>query len=527
MDSKTKLTLSVVNLDLSVSEILNENKTSFTPSLSASDHPLLPVGDIAKIVLNQCPCASPTDVWEQTPRQHHGEAECHERREKLDKSITRYLREPDRWTAFTSLLLKSVAFHRTLPAKIQLKDRDDDITKKDNILPIVDLPRTKFNRPYIPMIYPLLETKNKIFTGSSSEGEGGNENVYDKFNISHQYPYVALVQHNLGHSPSLMPGIRTERREKKSSENEPFLLGLDLVTFQRKLNDYIPTIHDYLSSFEGSFTLWEWERINYQRVTQYETTNEDEYADTTDSSIQRKNTTTASSFLSSASPFKLFSFAARDKSIPVMPPTKVRNDASKLKEFYLRWAMKEAYTKALGLGMNMEFDSFETRLVGVDDIMVVGEKYADAAMEGDLSDGIWNAILRNASDKNDGESKKKNTSYNQFSVMGQITIKTHSKGVPKTQMVSNAANSSIHQTKHSEIWEFIFIPLDDSNGCICICRGPLKRDENFLRNGFSKNLKPEHRGGCIGRDKVVLEWITLWDLVKFHIPDFDFNFLRS
>lgn len=526
MDSK--LTLSVVNIDQSVSEMLNENKTSFTPSLNASGYPLLPVGDIANIVLNQCPCTSPTEVWEQTPRQHHDEAECDERREKLGKSITRYLREPDRWTAFTSLLLKSVAFHRTLPAKIQLQDCDDDITKKDNILPIVDLPRTKFNRPYIPMMYPLLETRKNNSTGSFREGEGGNENVHDKFNISHQYPYVALVQHNLSHSPSLMSGIQKEQRENKSSENEPMLIGLDLVTFQCNLNGYIPTIHDYLSSFEGSFTQWEWERINYQRVTQYGMTNEDGYSDTTGSTSQSKNTKTASSFLSSASPFKLFSFAARDKSTQDMPPMKVRNDNSKLKEFYLRWAMKEAFTKALGLGMNMEFESFETRLVGVDDTTVVDKKYADVAVEGNLSDGIWNAILRNAPDKNDGKSKKKKkNSGDQFSVMGRITKNMHSTGLPKTRMVCNAANSATYKTKKTEIWEFIFIPLDDSNGCACVCRGPLKQDGNSFCDGFSEKLKLEHRDDCIGRNEVVLEWMTLWDLVKFHIPDFDFNLLRS
>jgi phosphopantetheinyl transferase len=43
-----------------------------------------------------------------------------------------------------------------------------------------------------------------------------------------------------------------------------------------------------------------------------------------------------------------------------------RSDESKLQEFYLRWAIKEAYTKALGLGMNVEFQSFEMRLMEVD-----------------------------------------------------------------------------------------------------------------------------------------------------------------
>jgi phosphopantetheinyl transferase len=39
-----------------------------------------------------------------------------------------------------------------------------------------------------------------------------------------------------------------------------------------------------------------------------------------------------------------------------------------LKEFYLQWAIKEAYTKSLGLGMAMEFKSFVTMLDAVENL---------------------------------------------------------------------------------------------------------------------------------------------------------------
>jgi 4'-phosphopantetheinyl transferase len=41
-----------------------------------------------------------------------------------------------------------------------------------------------------------------------------------------------------------------------------------------------------------------------------------------------------------------------------------------LNEFYLRWAIKEAYTKAQGRGMSLEFDSFETTLYDEDGIAI-------------------------------------------------------------------------------------------------------------------------------------------------------------
>jgi len=36
-------------------------------------------------------------------------------------------------------------------------------------------------------------------------------------------------------------------------------------------------------------------------------------------------------------------------------------------EFYIRWSIKEAYTKALGEGMSLDFKTFETRIRGIDD----------------------------------------------------------------------------------------------------------------------------------------------------------------
>ena len=52
--------------------------------------------------------------------------------------------------------------------------------------------------------------------------------------------------------------------------------------------------------------------------------------------------------------------------------------------------MKEAYTKALGVRMAIDFDKFETRLVGVDDRSRV---LVDDGQE----DGIWALIMKRES----------------------------------------------------------------------------------------------------------------------------------
>lgn len=46
----------------------------------------------------------------------------------------------------------------------------------------------------------------------------------------------------------------------------------------------------------------------------------------------------------------------------------IASSTTVLNDFYMRWAMKEAYTKALGLGMSLEFNSFVTTLAGVDNL---------------------------------------------------------------------------------------------------------------------------------------------------------------
>jgi 4'-phosphopantetheinyl transferase superfamily len=188
-------------------------------------------------------------------------------REHIKHQVTRFLKVPDKYIAWTSILLKSQAFHQT---HIQS-------TSGTTSRPIIELPRTEYNKPYIPSII-----KHVSFP---------EVNLYP-ISVSHQFPFVGLARL-----------VVTEASNQP--QNRP-LVGLDIVTF----DDYNPrlydSVHAFLEVFKTSLTEWEWTCIH-------------------------------------------------------------DNERSMLLEFYLRWATKEAYTKALGVGMGLSFDSFESHLLGVTD----------------------------------------------------------------------------------------------------------------------------------------------------------------
>jgi phosphopantetheinyl transferase len=188
---------------------------------------------------------------------------------KFKTQVVRFMKPPDKYISLTSILLKSQAFHKVYSIE-QAKEKDDAF------LPVIELPRTEYRKPYIPSP----KKKHDSFF---------EVNLYP-FSVSHQFPFVGLARLVIHNASELL-------------SNRP-LVGLDVVTF----DDYNPRLYDSVQSFvevfQTSFSPWEWEQIH------------------------------------------------------------TRADAI-LQEFYLRWAMKEAYTKALGVGMGLSFDSFETTLEGL------------------------------------------------------------------------------------------------------------------------------------------------------------------
>jgi hypothetical protein len=156
--------------------------------------------------------------------------------------------------------------------------------------------------------------------------------------------------------------------------------------------------------------------------------------------------------------------------------------------------MKEAYTKALGLGMTVNFDELEIRLYGTDFDVEDDEEEEE--------EGIWNSIGMRSSSSDLRRGSVDRRRY--YSAIGRV------KRLRSTMTTSWDA------------WEFIFVPLGDDDlrtecepttcpsprvvvgdesACACICRGPLPKNAS---------------DGLVGRCPIVLESLTLTDLIRLH-----------
>lgn len=404
-------------------------------------------------VLDDLSCIAPSDALEAlvSPCYCPPEKRDATLREKVEKSIVRFRKEPDLWAALASALLKSLAYYRSLDPRIGIKlsAASDDAglspgmedlavgEKEKKILPIVDLPRTRRNRPYVPRLSGGGARCCEKREGEENTKHGVevvDEDCGSTMSVSHQHPWVCMVQHG---------NVRRQQQKKEgaaSSESGCLSLGMDVVVFEAKVRKYAPTLADFMANFEQCFTPWEWKRI--------------------------AKFTCASSWV--------FGLTLRD--------TRERSDDSKLREFYLRWSIKEAYTKALGVGMYTNLEDFETSLLGIDKPRADGSEGVTTVAE-EEDEGIWAAILRRARDGGDSGSA---VSLGQLSVVGEVK-----RLKPKLTV---------------ERWEFIFVPLgkDSSscNSCACICRGPL-----------SKEAVEGHEAGG---SRAAIETLTLEDLVRLH-----------
>ena len=368
------VSLLVLNLDQSIEEIVGAAVAE----------------DVLKATIDELSCATPSQSVE--PHGRHQDDYYDELRAKVEKSVTKFMREPDRWTSFASLLMKSISFHvyrqkAAVSTTSPFADTKLDNSKEEQAkLPIVDLPRTEYKRPYVPQL-----------DGFDHAELSCVEDQRMKVSVSHQYPWVCIAQQELNEGVSL-----------------PCYFGMDVVVFTAKTNQYTPTITEFLTSFKDSFTPWEWERI------------------------QNRSTQPPTSWL------------RRTHENP-------RDDNEKLREFFLRWAMKEAYTKALGLGLGLDFDSFETRLRGIDE--------GPPVIPAEEGDTIWRSI-----------SKLSSSECNQVSFTGTIRrVKP-----PSTSLSASQIENGPKETDAGESWEFIFVPLNPvgeemnchNTACSCICRGP-------------------------------------------------------
>jgi len=385
------------------------------------------------------------------------------------KSISKIVNVEDKYMALCSLLLKSWIWYKVRKFSNQSNDYMEnkcniDWYKRNNRsikLPVVEFPRTVKGKPFIPK-YPGKNNKKKWKRNSYFESH--------PVSISHQFPYVALA--NVC-SPSYM---------SMNSSKLKVMVGLDIVKFDSFHG--ISSVDEYLNMFRQKFTIWEWEKILMKRDMSINKLYK-KLSSVSDMPRWKKN---LNRFIKQ--PFSYINKKINNNCLLGGGTTRLEND--KLREFFLRWATKEAYTKAVGLGVNMAFDTFEVRLLGIDDMH---QKICQLNTNNRLlSDGLWNYIVL----------------HNKFIL-------------PNNRVPTVLLNGFI--TRYSscgiikELWKYIYIPLAQGiqeknerkmscpyNGCACVCFGPIHDRKAW-----------KYSSHYLSVSNISLKILTLEDLILFHL----------
>jgi len=352
----------------------------------------------------------------------------------LIDTIVRYVKTNDKYTQLTSILLKSYLYYMHDDDVYNHNCDEDDLNhhNEQNTIPsspIVVLPRTEAGRPYIilnqiesttpassinnhpkSLVKKLLHMHKRKDKQKDTD-ETSEEALTLPFNISHQYPFVVL---SYIHCDDLLSNLSSI-----SSRDDMPLIGMDVVTFDERNPNIFKTTKEFVQVFRESFTSREWSKIMGNNEL-------DENTNLT------------------------------------------RNDDQMLREFYLRWAMKEAYSKALGLGLSLDFSSFESQLIGF-----------DVAKDTQITD----------------DSKSKSSELFDY-----ILHRNHN-----GEHVIHFPSYTIHHTDYGKVdkinWEFHFMPIYNDNvgphttscnvnidpvGCICVCVGTA--DPNQVTAEFTSSF---------------------------------------
>ncbi len=423
--------------------------------------------DKVKQSLHQCQEAIPI-IRNQNQQQSNNQL----LKDSMITKIKRYYWLSDKYLSLSSVLFKSWVYYyyyyyyyystRENYADTQIDFHHNSV---DRNLTVMIVPCTKAKKPFIPS-----ETYHPNDTLSSSQSQ---TNDPFPFNISHEYPFIGLVYHKLLQS-------------NKPSSLSYFQLGLDIVSFDPpKPNLYGNTtstttttnmMDEFLQMFQSSFTSWEMERI---KVNYYAATRRTMDDPTMRISLFRKRRSTKY--------------------------VKLRCQESSLKEFYLRWSMKEAYTKAIGLGMGIPFESFEIHLLDIDDTNTTtiannnnNNNNNNNDNDGDDS-GIWSYIMKKQKTMTTMmDSTNNNTCSSQNTTFHAI------RGI-----VKNITNKN--DSQNDVMWNFFFIPLSysstkqyDYKGCACICMGPLQ-----LENNNTDHNNP-HMSTLVTMQTISFETLSNW-----------------
>lgn len=278
MTVSSSITLEVIDLSLESQEATSSShgEEDVVVQLVTDTVSKCGVFDASKDVSDVSPILSTSRSLLQSFRRFgvNSSTQVEEEKEKVVKSISRFLKVNDRYIALTSLLLKSHLYH-TLTEESSSAKESERVERRNKIKRVTTLPKTEKGRPYIP-------------------------SVDISFSISHQYPFVGMAY---------MKDKSAERIPAQGHEN--LLIGLDIVMFTsyRDTQHLYSGVDEFIEVFRDSFSPKEWNEIE--------------------------------------------SIHCPNNEVETNP---------RLIEFFLRWSVKEAYTKALGLGMSLDFKSFHTQM---------------------------------------------------------------------------------------------------------------------------------------------------------------------
>jgi len=363
------------------------------------------------------------------------------------------------------------------------------------------------------------------------------------FSISHQYPYVGMVQliTSTGSENDTDPDVeaRTNNDIDDSHDDDDvdddtnfkndqqllheiavvptpstLIVGMDIVTFDYDINKRLyPNDEDFLNVFRNSFTKNEWE-------------------------------------------------------IGIHHPT-LLSLRDRVREFYIRWSMKEAYTKAVGMGLGLEFHTFEIALLEEDDDSNTSMQYQQQHQHGRSIDNTntnghsnngdnsssstithatgndrkpkWSRIIphvasmcQTSSDvsipttttTNNKNSSNSNKSY--YTSMEPVWNRIISQ--QQKQKNNHCRTSSFlgrirflnEKEKDTDLFYFYFLPLNQ-HGCVCVCVGSLKGSD---KNSFSSDLEEQEfatttpysssSSSLWRRNCIDIVWTDIDQLVTYH-----------
>ena len=347
----------------------------------------------------------------------------------VQAKVSRFLKTNDKYLACASMLFKSRFFHEVYndeilkdisPKEMEMDDDDVSNTGGKRRRPVVELPRTEYRKPYIPLPNNWRNDTKHAQENDKLLNSIKEEDVFS-LSVSHQFPFVGLAKIKDEGNENIFAIGTTAMR----STLPPPIVGLDIVVFEKFNARLFSSEEEFLEVFRDQFTPNEWKN-----------------------GIQNPELGTITTTPSSSA-------------------------SMQMREFYVRWAIKEAYTKAIGVGMGLAFSSFEIHLEEIDENDKSG--LAEAS--------IWSRIRKN------------------------------SDTTPTTSPRCFRGTIQFIDKKENEYFYFYFLPLASTatytdsdetiDGCACVCVGSFQGNLSTVDNNAWKN-------------DIDISWTDLEGLVQSH-----------